>query len=120
MPVKVENQSSSYTWGSTAVLREVMSDGQVAILRQVEVPITVADDVQDGSFEPVAIITWGSDPTRKELCDSNGGLHNRLHFRPNGGNQVLIKVSFGCMITQNPVGDPGQGAYVTVSVKSGG
>lgn len=106
-------QSLQYQWGDLGALREFGGD-YGSVIRAVRVPITVSDSVSDGWFEPVATLTW-ADGSRTERCDSNGGLHNRLYLRPNGRTQVITAVSFGCGL--RAVGDPGRGAYLTITVK---
>lgn len=113
LEVQTAANPDSHSWGASATVREQVADFGGAILRDVIVPITVAPSQGDGWFEPSATITWANG--REEACDSNGGLRNRLYFRPNGGNDVLTQVSFNCGILDEPVGDPGSGAYVTVT-----
>lgn len=116
LPVRVEVVSDSYKWGTAATLSEKVGKPSSIVIRSVSVPISVSNSVKAGWFEPKATLTWGSDPTRTELCDSNGGLHNSLWFRPNGGNEVLTQVEFTCGLSS--LGDPGSGAFVTVRVES--
>ena len=117
VPVRVVDRSDRYSWSSSATLREV-SAGRNIILRVARVPISVPQDLKDGWFEPVATLTWGSDPTRVEACDSNGGMRNRLFFRPNSGREVITAVNFGCETSRDGLGDPGDGAFLTITVKS--
>jgi hypothetical protein len=105
--------SAQYQWGDVGALREYGADFGSTI-RAVRVPITVSDSVSDGWFEPVATVTWADGHT--EVCDSNGGLHNQLYLRPNSRTQVITSVDFGCGL--EPLGNPGQGAFVTITVKS--
>lgn len=109
--MRSSSNTGSHSWGASATVQEQVADLGDSIFRDVIVPITVAPE-EDGSFEPTATITWADG--REEACDSNGGLHNRLYFRPNGGNDVLTHVSFNCAILDEPLGSPGAGAYVTV------
>ena len=116
LPVRTASVATTHSWGSHATLKDYVSSNLYAF-RNLTISIYVASTTtKDQWFSPYAEIHW--DTGRIETCHDNGGLRNRLYFRPNGGNEVLISVVFSCESSTTGSltagGYPGNNAYVIV------